>query len=260
MGGSSSPELNGPRAGFGIDIGGSGMKAAVVDLDTGALLSDRRRIPTPRPATPPAMAGVLCELLGHLGWDDALGAAFPAIVQHGVVKLAANIDASWIGVDARRLFTEASGHEVALLNDADAAGIAEMRFGAGRGRGGVVVMLTFGTGIGSGLFVDGVLVPNTELGHLELDGREAESRASAAARERERLGWAEWAPRVERYLQHLEMLFSPDLFIIGGGASKNASAWLPDIGVDTEIVPAQMANNAGIVGAALVGSGAVPIG
>jgi len=248
------------RAGFGIDIGGSGMKAAVVDLDTGALLSERRRIPTPRPATPPAMADVVRTLVGRLGWDEALGVAFPAIVRHGVVELAANIDASWIGVDAHRLFSEVCGHRVTLLNDADAAGIAEMRFGAGRGRDGVVLMLTFGTGIGSGLFVDGLLVPNTELGHVELGGHDAESRASAAARERDGLGWVEWAPRVERYLRHLEMLFSPDLFIVGGGASKVADAWLPRIEIDTEIVPAQTANNAGIVGAALVGAGLVTPG
>jgi polyphosphate glucokinase len=248
------------RAGFGIDIGGSGMKAAVVDLDSGALLSERRRIPTPQPATPTAMADVLRTLLERLGWDDALGAAFPAIVRHGVVELAANIDASWIGVDARRLFTDTCGHPVALVNDADAAGIAEVRFGAGRGRDGVVLMLTFGTGIGSGLFVDGVLVPNTELGHLELDGQDAEVRASAAAREREGLAWAEWAPRVERYLRHLELLFSPDLFVVGGGASKVAESWLPLVDIDTEIVPAQMANNAGIVGAALVGAGLVTPG
>lgn len=249
-----------PRAGFGIDIGGSGMKAAVVDLDTGSLLSERRRIPTPRPATPSAMADVLRTLVGQLGWDDALGAAFPAIVQHGVVELAANIDTSWIGVDARQLFTDACGHQVAVVNDADAAGIAEMRFGAGRGHDGVVLVLTFGTGIGSGLFVDGVLVPNTELGHVELDGHDAESRASAIVREREGLGWAEWAPRVERYLRHLEMLFSPDLFIVGGGASKVAEAWLPLVDVDTDVVPAQLANNAGIVGAALAGAGPVTPG
>lgn len=258
MGASPAPALTG--AGFGIDIGGSGMKAAVVDLDTGDLLSERRRIPTPRPATPSAMADVLRALVGQLGWDGALGAAFPAIVQHGVVELAANIDASWIGVDARQLFSDLCGHPVAVVNDADAAGIAEMRFGAGRDRDGVVLMLTFGTGIGSGLFVDGVLVPNTELGHVELDGHDAESRASASVREREGLGWAEWAPRVERYLRHLEMLFSPDLFIVGGGASKVAEAWLPLVEVDTAVVPAQMANNAGIVGAALVGAGLVTAG
>jgi polyphosphate glucokinase len=204
--------------GFGIDIGGTGMKAAVVDLDTGSLVSERHRIPTPRPATPEAMAGVVRELVDGHGWDGPVGVAFPAIVRHGVVNLAANIDDSWIGVDADRLYTEACGHDVTMINDADAAGVAEMRFGAGRGRAGVVLMLTFGTGIGSGLFVDGRLVPNTELGHLELDGHDAETRAAAVVREREGIGWKQWAPRVERYLRHLEMLFSPDLFIVGGGA------------------------------------------
>jgi polyphosphate glucokinase len=178
--------------------------------------------------------------------------AFPSIVRHGVVELAANIDESWVGVDAGAVFAEASGTSVVVINDADAAGIAEMRFGAGRGREGVVIMLTFGTGIGSGLFIDGTLVPNTELGHLELDGHDAESQAAASVREREGIGWDEWTPRVERYLRHVEMLFSPDLFIVGGGASKSAHEWLPTLRIDTEIVPAKMANNAGIVGAALI--------
>jgi polyphosphate glucokinase len=239
--------------GFGIDIGGTGMKAAIVDLVTGSLASDRRRISTPQPATPAAMADVVRELVAFHGWNGPLGVAFPSIVRHGVVSLAANIDQSWLGVDADALFTEACGLEVTMLNDADAAGIAEMRFGAGRGRAGVVIMLTFGTGIGSGLFVDGNLVPNTELGHLELDGVDAETRAAAVVREREGIGWREWARRVERYLHHVEMLFSPDLFIVGGGASKAAAKWLPSIDLDTEIVPAEMRNNAGIVGAALAG-------
>jgi polyphosphate glucokinase len=238
--------------GFGIDIGGTGMKAAIVDLDTGDLVSGRHRVATPRPATPEAMAAVVGDLVEGHRWDGPLGVAFPAIVQHGVVKLAANIDDSWIGVDADRLFSAVTGHDVSLVNDADAAGIAEMHFGAGRGRRGVVLMLTFGTGIGSGLFVDATLVPNTELGHLELDGHDAETRASAVVREREGLGWDEWTPRVERYLRHVEMLFSPDLIIVGGGVSKSADDWLPRISIDTEIVAAELANNAGIVGAALV--------
>jgi polyphosphate glucokinase len=172
-------------------------------------------------------------------------------VRDGVVGSAANIDKSWIDVDADALFTEVSGLEVHMINDADAAGVAEMRFGAGRDRSGVVMALTFGTGIGSGLFTDGVLVPNTELGHLELDGVDAESRAAASARKREELGWGEWAGRVEHYLRHVEALFSPSLIIVGGGVSKRPDRWLPKIDIDTEIVPAEMANNAGIVGAAL---------
>ncbi len=240
------------RLGFGIDIGGTGMKAAVVDLGTGELRSDRYRIDTPQPATPDAMAEVLRELIRHHGWNGSVGCAFPAVVREGVVGSAANIDKSWIDVDADALFSAASGLDVHMINDADAAGVAEMRFGAGSGRSGVVMMLTFGTGIGSGLFTDGVLVPNTELGHLELDGFDAESRAAASAREREGLSWKEWAGRVEHYLRHVEALFSPSLFIVGGGASKKPDRWLPRIDIATEIVPAQMANNAGIVGAALI--------
>jgi polyphosphate glucokinase len=238
--------------GFGIDIGGTGMKAAVVDLGTGELRSDRYRIDTPHPATPDAMAIVVRELVAHHGWEGRVGCAFPAIVQRGVIRSAANIDPSWIDVDADALFTDVLGLEVHMVNDADAAGMAEMRFGAGRDRSGVVLMLTFGTGIGSGLFVDGVLVPNTELGHVELDGYVAEQRAAASARKRDHLSWEEWAGRVERYLRHIERLLSPDLIIVGGGASKRPGRWLPRIDIRTEIVPAQMANNAGIAGAALL--------
>jgi polyphosphate glucokinase len=238
--------------GFGIDIGGSGMKAAIVDLDAGELASERIRIPTPRPATPGAMAEVAAELVRRHGWSGSIGVGFPGIVRHGVVHSAANLDESWLGVDADRLFTDACGVDVAMVNDADAAGLAEVRWGAARGVDGVVLVLTFGTGIGSGLFIDGTLVPNTELGHLELDGRDAETHAAASVREREGIGWKRWAPRVERYLGHLEMLFSPDLFVIGGGASKSAATWFPMISIDTPMVAAAMANNAGIVGAALV--------
>ena len=246
----SSAQAN--SRGFGIDIGGSGMKAGIVDLGTGELASERVRIPTPRPATPEAMAAVAAELVRCHEWSASIGVGFPGIVRHGVVLSAANLDASWVGVDADRLFTDACGVDVAMVNDADAAGLAEVRWGAARGVDGVVLVLTFGTGIGSGLFVDGMLVPNTELGHLELDGRNAESHAAASIREREGIGWTQWAPRVERYLRHVEMLFSPDLFVIGGGASKSADEWLPMISIDTPIVAAALANNAGIVGAALV--------
>jgi len=228
------------------------MKAAVVDFDTGALASERIRIPTPKPATPAAMAEVAAELVRLHGWSAPLGVGFPGIVHHGVVHSAANLDKSWAGVDADRLFSDACGLDVAMVNDADAAGLAEVRWGAARDVAGVVLVLTFGTGIGSGLFVDGILVPNTELGHLELDGRDAESHAAASVREREGIGWADWAPRVQRYLRHVEMLFSPDLIVVGGGASKVADQWLPKISIDTPIVAAAMANNAGIVGAALV--------
>ena len=241
---------------FGIDIGGSGMKAAVVDVSTGELTTERLRFDTPQPATPVAMADVVCELVAEHGWTGSVGCAFPAVVRNGIVGSAANIDDSWLQVDADAIFTEALGAEVHMINDADAAGLAEVRFGAGRGRSGVVMVLTFGTGIGSGLFMDGVLVPNTELGHLELDGHDAEKKAAASARKRDDLSWSEWAERVEHYLRHVEALFSPELFIVGGGASKKPERWLPEISIDTEIVPATMANNAGIVGASLVAPGA----
>ena len=182
--------------GFGIDIGGSGMKAAPVDLSTGELRDERYRIDTPQPATPEAMALVVKELVDHFSWTGPIGAAMPTVVRHGVVYSAANIDESWIGTDADALFTAATGCDVAVINDADAAGVAEMTFGAGRGRNGVVIVLTFGTGIGSGLFVDGHLVPNTELGHIEIDGLDAEARAAASARKRDDLSWEQWAARV----------------------------------------------------------------
>ena len=237
--------------GFGIDIGGSGMKAAVVDLDTGELVSERLRFPTPKPATPDAMAEVAAQLVGRHGWTDAIGVGFPGIVRHGVIHSAANIAATWIGVDADALFTEACGVDVAMVNDADAAGLAEMRWGAGRGVGGVVLVLTFGTGIGSGLFVDGVLVPNTELGHIELQGEDAELFASDAARQRRKLSWGKWAGNFNLFLNRLELLFSPDLFILGGGAVKKQDKWLPQLKVSTPVVIAQAGNEAGIVGAAL---------
>ena len=200
------------------------------------------------------MADVVAQLVEHFGWSGHVGVAFPGVVRHGVIHSAANVDKSWIGTDADVLFTKAAGMDVHVVNDADAAGLAEMRFGAGRDRRGVVIVLTFGTGIGSGLFIDGVLVPNTELGHLEIDGHDAETRAAASAREREDLSWKDWAERVERYLQTLVMLFSPDLIIVGGGASKRADKWLPHIHVAAEVVPAALENEAGIVGAALVGA------
>ncbi len=237
---------------FGIDIGGSGMKAAIVDLATGGLVTDRYRIDTPQPATPEAMAEVVVELVGHHGWEGSVGCAFPAIVRNGTVGSAANIDESWLNVDADRIFSEAIGVGVHMINDADAAGLAEVRYGVAANFAGVAMMLTFGTGIGSGLFVNGLLVPNTELGHLELDGYDAETRAATSARKRDGLNWPQWAGRVEHYLRHVEALFSPDLFVVGGGASKSPHKWLDLISIDTEIVVASMANNAGIVGAALV--------
>ena len=221
---------------FGIDIGGSGMKAAPVDLATGTLTAERHKFLTPQPSTPEAMADVVRQLVDHFEWEGNVGVAFPTVVRNGVARTAANIDKSWIGTDIDAVFTDASGRPVHVINDADAAGLAEMRYGAGRGRDGVVIMLTFGTGIGSGLFLDGKLVPNTELGHLLLDGEEAEHRAAAVIRDREKLSWKEWGERVDRYLEHVVFLFSPDLFIVGGGVSRKADKWLQYVDVDVEIV------------------------
>jgi polyphosphate glucokinase len=241
-----------PQVAFGIDIGGSGMKAAPVDLTTGTLTAERHKFLTPRPSTPKAMAAVVRQLVDHFQWEGNVGVAFPAVVRKGVAGSAANIDESWIGTDIDDVFTTASGRPVHVINDADAAGLAEMRYGAGRGRNGVVIMLTFGTGIGSGLFHDGTLVPNTELGHLELDGHQAEHRAAAVIRDRQKLTWKEWGQRVDRYLAHVVFLFSPDLLILGGGVSRKADRWLPNVDVDAEIAVAALENEAGIVGAALV--------
>jgi polyphosphate glucokinase len=237
---------------LGIDFGGSGIKGAPVDLGTGTFAAERVRIPTPEHSTPQAVAEVVRELLAafpqHAG--TPVGITVPAVVRHGVVHSAANIDRSWIGTDADALFTRALGREVHVVNDADAAGVAEVRFGAARGVAGLVVLTTLGTGIGSALIMDGRLVPNSELGHLEIDGHDAESRAAASVREREELSWQEWAERLTRYYRTVEMLFSPDLFVIGGGVSKKSDRFLPLVDVATPMVPASLLNTAGIVGAA----------
>ena len=238
--------------GLGIDVGGSGIKGAVVDLATGALLGARRRVVTPSPATPRAVAKAVARLVARLEWEGPLGCTVPVVVQDGVVRTAANIDPSWIGTDGATLIGGATGLPVTLLNDADAAGIAEMRLGAGRGRKGVVLLLTFGTGIGSALFIGGRLVPNTELGHLVMWGGSAEHRAAASAKTAEDLSWAKWAKRVDKYLAYVESLFWPDCLIMGGGVSGDYDQWLPLLHPRAEIVPAQLRNNAGIVGAALV--------
>jgi polyphosphate glucokinase len=236
---------------LGIDIGGTGIKGAPVDTRTGQLLADRHRIVTPHPATPDAVTSVVAELAKFFDWTGPAGATFPAVIKHGVAKTAANVDPQWIGTDAAKLFTGAIGSDVTVVNDADAAGIAEMTFGAGKDRAGVVIMVTLGTGIGSALFVDGTLVPNTELGHLKMGKHDAEKRAADSVREEQGLSWKEWAERLDEYLLMVEALFSPDLFIVGGGISKKADKFLPRLTVKTEIVPAQLLNEAGIVGAAL---------
>jgi polyphosphate glucokinase len=242
-------------ANLGVDVGGSGIKGAPVDLSAGVLTRERYRLVTPQPANIERVVEAVTQVTQWFGDAERVGITFPGVVLGGVVKTAANVDKSWIDAPAAELFTAAVGSPVTVLNDADAAGVAEMTFGVGRGRSGVTVMLTFGTGIGSAVFLNGRLVPNTELGHLELDGKEAEVRASDRAREVEDLSWEEWAGRAQRYLEHVESLFQPDLFIIGGGVSKKAEKFLPFIDIRTPVVSAALQNNAGIIGAALAAAG-----
>ncbi|MBL8776974.1 MAG: ROK family protein [Acidimicrobiales bacterium] len=243
---------------FGIDIGGSGIKGAPVDTATGRLLAERQRFETPQPATPEAVTDTVAQLVAGFGWTGPVGATFPGIVRHGVIGSAANVDKAWMGVDAAARFGAAVGAPATVLNDADAAGVAEVAFGNGKGVAGVVLLLTFGTGIGSALFVDGRLVPNTELGHLEVDGHDAESRAAASVREEHDLSWKHWATRVDRYLEVVEALFSPELIIIGGGVSKKADKFLHLLERSTPVVPAELRNEAGIVGAAMASVPATP--
>ena len=245
---------------LGIDIGGSGVKGAPVDTEEGTLLQERLRIPTPSPSEPAAVAEVVGQIVEHFAWTGPVGVTFPGVVVDGVTRTAANVDHAWIGLDARKLFADVTGRDVTVLNDADAAGVAEARFGAGRGRRGLVVVLTFGTGIGSALIMDGLLVPNTEFGHIEVDGHEAEHRASDHAREKHDLSWDKWAERVQEYLERIQALLSPSLIVIGGGVSKKPEKFLPQIELPgTPVVPAVLQNNAGIIGAALAALPGVPV-
>lgn len=239
---------------MGIDIGGSGIKGAPVDLDEGSLTADRVRIPTPAGAEPLPVAEVVAQVVASFDTDGPVGCTFPAVVVDGIARTAANVDSAWIGTDARALFGHTTGRDVVVINDADAAGVAEMRFGAGKGHDGVVVMLTLGTGIGSAVFVDGRLLPNTEFGHLEIRGKSAEHRASDRVREERNLSWDQWAARVNEVLGRIEALISPDLFILGGGVSKRSDNFIHALSARAEIVPAALLNNAGIVGAALAAS------
>ncbi len=241
--------------GFGIDIGGTGIKGALVDLEQGVLAGERVRIPTPQPATVPAVLDTVAAVVEQAGWSGPLGCTFPGIVRHGVVGSAANVDHSWIGTDLAAELSGRLGHPVTVLNDADAAGIAEMRFGAGRGVPGVVLIATLGTGIGTALFVDGLLVPNTEFGHLEIDGYDAEKRAASSVKTNEALSYQDWSARLQRYFSHVEMLLSPDLIIVGGGISKKSEKFLPRLDLQAPIVPAQLLNQSGIVGAAVSATG-----
>ncbi|CAM3639251.1 polyphosphate--glucose phosphotransferase [Smaragdicoccus niigatensis] len=238
--------------GFGIDVGGTGIKGAIVDLATGELAGERIRIETPKPATPEAVAATVAEIAKQAGWTGPVGVTMPAVVLNGVTKSAANIDESWVNADAGKIFTEAlGGVPVAVLNDADAAGLAEDRFGAAAEAKGLIIMLTFGTGIGSAIIYNGVLIPNSELGHLEMGGKEAEHRAAASVKENNDMSYKDWCKQVSKVLTTVENLFWPDLFIAGGGISKKSEKWIPLLTNRTPIVPAKLLNTAGIVGAAM---------
>ena len=240
--------------GLGVDIGGSGIKGAVVDVEVGLLATERYKVLTPQPSTPSAVADVVAEVVDQFDWQGPFGCTFPAVVQSGVARTAANVDPSWIGTNIEAVLGSATGLPVVAVNDADAAGLAEARWGAAKGAQGLVIVVTLGTGIGTALFYNGVLIPNSELGHIELDGGDYEQKASAGARDREALSWDKWAKRLQRYLGAIEALLRPDLFIIGGGVSRRPEKFLPFIALDTPIVPATLQNEAGIAGAAYLAS------
>ena len=236
---------------LGIDIGGSGIKGAPVNIKKGELLAPRYQIPTPQPSKPKAVAKVVGEIAKHFNWTGPVGAGFPAVIQHGVARTAANIHKSWINTDAATLFSEETGCPVTVVNDADAAGMAEMSFGAGKGRDGVVLLVTIGTGLGTSVFIDGHLLPNTEFGHIEIDCDDAELLASDAVRKENDLSWKKWASQFDTYLLRMEALIWPDLIILGGGVSKKHKKFIPRLTVQAEVVPAETLNEAGIIGAAL---------
>jgi polyphosphate glucokinase len=240
------------RRGFGVDVGGSGVKGGIVDLDTGRLIGDRFKLPTPQPATPDAVAETIAGVVAHFGWDGPLGVTYPGVVADGIIRTAANVDKGWIGLNARDTIAAAlGGQPVTVLNDADAAGLAEEKFGAGRDNTGVIVLLTFGTGIGSAVIHNGVLLPNTEFGHLEVDGKEAEHRAASSVKERKDWSYERWTQEVTKVLIAVENAIWPDLFIAGGGISRKADKWIPLLKNRTPVVAASLQNTAGIVGAAM---------
>lgn len=237
----------------GIDIGGTGIKGAIVDVATGELLTDRKKLPTPEGGKPDDILDTVLALfdeLGEIGADAPVGVCFPAIILNGRTMSAANVSKKWIGLEAEKLFEQKLGRDIHFVNDADAAGVAEARYGAAAGAKGLTILTTLGTGIGSAMLFDGVLIPNSELGHLKLDGHDAERLASTSAKEKEDLSWKQWAKRLQRYYEHLELLFSPDLILVGGGISKSSEEFLPLLELSTPIRPAALFNNAGIVGAA----------
>jgi len=238
---------------FGLDVGGSGIKGAPVDVESGEFLKERVRIKTPQPATPEAIVSTAVEVVREAGWEGPVGCGFPAVIKDGVIETAANIDKAAIGFDLHEALRRELDSPVSIVNDADAAGLAEMRWGAGKDQDGVVLMLTLGTGIGTSLFVDGRLVPNTEFGHIEVRGKDAEHRAADSARKRDDLSWKEYAKRLDEYLHRIEFLLWPDLIVIGGGISKKSEKFFPHLTARTRVVAAEMHNNAGIAGAALAG-------
>jgi len=237
--------------GFGVDIGGSGIKGAPVDTELGRLSAERFRIETPQPSTPDDVGAVVVEVVRHYNWTGPVGVTFPGVITNGVVRTAANMDHHWVDLEGEELLSGLLGAPVRLINDADAAGIAEMKFGAGQGHKGLVLMITLGTGLGSAAFFAGQLIPNTELGHIEVDGHDAEDRAAARVRDDEGLKWSEYAERLQRYFKALEDVLWPELFIVGGGISTKAGKFLPRLKLRTPIEPAALGNEAGIVGAAL---------
>ncbi|MBP3087754.1 ROK family protein [Corynebacterium sp. sy017] len=240
------------RVGFGIDVGGSGIKGAKVDLDTGQFIGERIKITTPQPASPAAIAQTVARIVDQAQWDGDLGITLPAVIKEQTALTAANIDSSWVGVDVQKLFTDHLGKRtISVLNDADAAGLAEVAYGDAQARQGLSILLTFGTGIGSAILVNGTLVPNTELGHLLIGEIEAEKLASSAVKEREDLSYTKWAKRVSKVLKEYERLFFPSVFIVGGGISRKSEKWVPKLTNSTPVIPAQLRNTAGIVGAAL---------
>jgi polyphosphate glucokinase len=237
---------------LGVDVGGSGVKGAIVDLDTGQLVGERFRLDTPQPATPKAVTKAVAEVVDHFGWTGPVGVTYPGVVVDGVVMTAANVDKSWIGTNVAEQMSSALGdRKVTVLNDADAAGLAEARYGAGRGVKGLIVLLTFGTGIGSAVLYNGVLLPNTEFGHIEVGGKEAEHRAASSVKERKEWNYQRWTEEVTRVLVAIENAIWPDLFIAGGGISKKADRWIPMLRNRTKVVGAELQNEAGIVGAAM---------
>ena len=244
--------VDSPNRGFGIDVGGSGVKGGIVDLDTGQLIGDRFKLLTPQPATPQAVAATIAEVVRHFGWTGPLGVTYPGVVTDGVVRTAANVDKAWIGTNVAEIIGGAlGGQPVTVLNDADAAGLAEERFGAGKDNTGVIVLLTFGTGIGSAVIHNGLLLPNTEFGHIEVDGKEAEHRAASSVKERKEWSYQRWTEEVTKVLVAVENAIWPDLFIVGGGISRKADKWVPLLKNRTPVVAAALQNTAGIVGAAM---------